>query len=243
MNTPDAALPPPLVFGGMQETSLIDFPGKVACVLFVSGCNFHCPYCHNSELALNRCPPDATLALDRTLAFLNERKGFLDGVVISGGEPTLHPALFSVCREIKQLGYPIKLDTNGSRPHTIAALLEANLVDYIAMDIKTLPERYEPIIRPHAASSSIVSSIQLIKSSGMAHEFRTTCISPLVDLAVIEQIAQLIQGADLYALQQFHTTGVLDPVYCQESGRRYDNQTFAQFRAAATPWVKRCIIR
>lgn len=243
MNTPDAALPPPLVFGGIQETSLIDFPGKVACVLFVPGCNFHCPYCHNSELALNRCPPEAALALDRALDFLKARKGFLDGVVISGGEPTLHPALSSVCREIKQLGYPIKLDTNGSRPDTVAALLEARLVDYIAMDIKTVPERYEPVIRPRADDPSIVTSIRLIQSSGMAHEFRTTCINPLVDLAVIEQIARLIQGADLYALQQFHTMGVLDAAYCQESGRRYDDHALEQFRSAAAPWVKRCVIR
>jgi pyruvate formate lyase activating enzyme len=105
-----------MIFGGIQPNSMIDFPGKLASVLFVPGCNFRCPYCHNPSLVLNQIDPENTLTLNEAIDFLRERQGFLDGVVITGGEPTLKPELLSVCQKIKQLGYPIKLDTNGSRP-------------------------------------------------------------------------------------------------------------------------------
>lgn len=222
---------------------MIDFPGKLACVLFVPGCNFRCPYCHNPSLALNQIDPINTLTLEETIDFLCERQGFLDGVVITGGEPTLQPELLSVCRKIRQLGYPIKIDTNGSRPKAIEALLAASAVDYIAMDVKSDPERYAPLLLPEADPASILSSIRLILKSGVMHEFRTTCINPLVDLSVIKKISRLVEGADLYVLQQFQTTQVLDPDYCRESGRRHDGQTLEMFRSLAAPWVKRCIVR
>lgn len=232
-----------MIFGGIQKNSMIDFPGKLACVLFVPGCNFRCPYCHNPTLALNQIDPENILTIEEVIDFLIERQGFLDGVVITGGEPTLQQELFSICLKIKQLGYPIKLDTNGSRPKAIEALLGAGMVDYIAMDIKSDPENYSPLLWPNGDPESILASIQLILKSGMAHEFRTTCINPLVDLAVIKTISKLVEGADLYVLQQFHTTQVLDPDYCREHGRRYDEQTLEIFRSVAAQRVKRCIVR
>lgn len=232
-----------MIFGGIQENSMIDFPGKLACVLFVPGCNFRCPYCHNPSLALNQIDPENTLTLKKAIAFLRERQGFLDGVVITGGEPTLQPGLLSVCEKIKQLGYPIKIDTNGSHPKVIEALIAVGLVDYIAMDVKSDPDRYFPLLWSDEDSASILSSIRLILESGIAHEFRTTCINPLVDLPAIKKISRLVKGADLYVLQQFHTTQVLDPGYCQQNDRRHNEQTLETFRSVATPWVKQCIVR
>lgn len=232
-----------MIFGGIQQNSMIDFPGKLACMLFVPGCNFRCPYCHNPSLALNQIDPENTLTIAEAMDFLLERQGFLDGVVITGGEPTLQPELLSVCEKIKQLGYPIKIDTNGSRPKAIEALIAAGVVDYIAMDVKSAPEHYVPLILAKGDPGSILSSIRLILKSGVAHEFRTTCIHPLVDLSIIKKISRLVEGADLYVLQQFHTRQVLDPDYCRESGRRHDEQTLEVFRSVAAPWVKRCIVR
>lgn len=232
-----------MIFGGIQENSMIDFPGKLACVLFASGCNFRCPYCHNPSLALNRIDPENTLTIAQAMDFLLERQGFLDGVVITGGEPTLQPELLSVCEKIKLIGYPIKLDTNGSHPKVIEALIAAGVVDYIAMDVKSAPEHYAPLILAKGDPGSIHASIRLVLESGIAHEFRTTCINPLVDLSIIKTISRLVKGADLLVLQQFHTRQVLAPDYCRESGRRYDEQTLEIFRSVAAPWVKRCIVR
>ena len=135
-----------MVFGGLQKNSLIDYPGKVSCVLFLSGCNFDCPYCHNPDLAKDSSLCPVLLDEKAVFDFLQRRKGFLDGVVISGGEPTLQKDLLVLCKKIKELGYLIKLDTNGSRPQVIKRLIDEGLVDYIAMDIKTDPFHYSPLI-------------------------------------------------------------------------------------------------
>ena len=134
-----------MIIGGWQKNSFIDYPEKISCVLFVSGCNFDCPYCFNPDLVRNN--PKNILDLTRIYDFLENRKGLLDGVVISGGEPTLHNELFLLCKNIHQMGYPIKLDTNGSRPQVIKKLIDAGMIDYIAMDIKTDPFNYSPLIQ------------------------------------------------------------------------------------------------
>jgi len=192
---------------------------------------------------LNQTDPADTFSLNDVIELLTERQGFLDGVVITGGEPTLREELPSACEQIKQLGYPLKLDTNGSRPEVIRALLSANAIDYIAMDIKSAPENYVPLICSNMDESVIRASIQLILNSGIAHEFRTTCIHPLVSHSIIREIADLINGANLYVLQQFHMTDVLNPTFCREVTRRFDMQTLDSFRSEAAPKVKKCIIR
>lgn len=223
---------------------MIDYPGKLACVLFTIGCNFHCPYCHNPELALNQVDPAETLGINEVIELLTERQGFIDGVVITGGEPALHhQTLTDACKRIKQLGYPLKLDTNGSHPEVIKSLLAENLLDYIAMDIKSTPERYAPLIWEKANERAILDSIEMILNAGIAHEFRTTCIHPLVSLQTISTISTLIEGADLYVLQQFHTKGVLDPSFCQARNRRFDTRTLEIFRSTAETRVKKCILR
>jgi pyruvate formate lyase activating enzyme len=230
-----------MVFGGIQKSTLIDYPGKVASVLFFSGCNFHCPYCHNPELAkgtaLEIWPEQA--AYD----FLEKRKGFIEGVVISGGEPSLHPDVIRICRTIRQMGYPIKLDTNGSRPKVLEELISGNLVDYVAMDIKTVPEYYPKYIQENCNTDAIASSIRLIKTSGLSHEFRTTCVRPLIDRHIVERICDLIQGADLYVLQQFRLSHVLNPDFFKAHDYCITESDLLEFRTIAEKWVASCMIR
>ena len=130
--------------GGMQKNSLIDYPGKLSSVIFFSGCNFDCPFCHNPELARGSAACQADLTASNICNFLEQRQGFLDGVVLSGGEPTLQNDLEELCIRIKGFGFPVKLDTNGSRPKVLEGLIEKKLVDYIAMDLKTDPVLFEP---------------------------------------------------------------------------------------------------
>ena len=232
-----------MIFGGIQKNSLIDYPGKISCVLFALGCNFSCPYCHNPKLVKGRVPGADIFNEDKAFALLEKRAGFLDGVVISGGEPTLHPDLESVCRRIKQLGYPLKLDTNGSRPKVLSRLIDAGLLDYIAMDVKTDPARYAPPIWEKGRPETIVESIKRVMKSGLPYEFKTTCVRPLVDRDIIETICRLIHGAERYALQQFQNTGVLDPTFFETHTEQYDLKDLERFRKIAAPWVGECFVR
>jgi pyruvate formate lyase activating enzyme len=230
-----------MVFGGIQKSTLIDYPGKVACVLFFSGCNFHCPYCHNPELAKGMALeqwPEQT-AYD----FLEERKGFLEGVVISGGEPSLHPDLIRVCQTVRQMGYPIKLDTNGSCPNVLEELISRGLVDYVAMDIKTIPENYPQYIQKDCNTDAIISSIRLIKTSGLSHEFRTTCIRPLIDKHIVERICGMIQGADLYVLQRFRLSHVLNPDFFIAQDYCITENDLLEYQTIAEKWIRSCLIR
>ncbi|MBW2606940.1 MAG: anaerobic ribonucleoside-triphosphate reductase activating protein [Deltaproteobacteria bacterium] len=232
-----------MVFGGLQKNSLIDYPGKISCVLFTSGCNFDCPYCHNPDLA-NGCAKYSPFSTENGVYdFLDSRKAFLDGVVISGGEPTLQKDLVSICEKVKNMGYPVKLDTNGSRPRVLKQLIDDGLVDYIAMDIKTDPFHYSPLIKKDCKPDNIISSIRIIMESELAYEFRTTCIKPIVNKQVIESISRRIKGAMLYVLQQFQNTDVLHPEFFQENEEPYDHDELLHFKSIAEPWVKRCIVR
>jgi pyruvate formate lyase activating enzyme len=231
-----------MVFGGLQKNSLIDYPGKVCCVLFLAGCNFRCPFCHNPELVMgNGCA--SYLCEQAVYHFLERRKEFLDGVVISGGEPTIHKKLAFLCEKIKQIGYPVKLDTNGSRPKMIKRLIDEGYVDYIAMDIKTDPFHYSPLITTDHNPDNILSSIQIIMESTITYEFRTTCVQPFVDAHIIGKIANIIEGAVFYALQRFRNTGVLQAEFFSKINPGYDDAELVRLQSIAEPWVKKCIIR
>ena len=229
--------------GGLQKNSFIDYPGKISCVLFVSGCNFDCPYCHNPSLVKNGPGRSATLNGNEFFGFLERRKGFLDGVVISGGEPTLQKDLIHICEKIKRLGYPVKLDTNGSRPQALKKLINEGLVDYIAMDIKTDPYHYPPYIKKDCNPNSILSSIQGIMNSSLPYEFRTTCVKSIVNADTIKNIAKIIKGAMLYALQRFHNTNVLHPEFFKNDQFVFEEDELITMKSLAEPWVKKCIVR
>jgi len=232
-----------MIFGGFQKQSLIDYPGKLACILFTSGCNFTCPYCHNPDLVGkpgSRCP---TLATEAVFDFLDKRRKFLEGVVISGGEPTLHPDLATVCNQIKGMGYKIKLDTNGSHPEVLSRLIQNLLVDYLAMDIKTDPAAYPRAISPQNTTESIQQSISLVMDCGLPYEFRTTCVPPFVDESILNKIVRRIKGARYFALQRFKAEKVLSPAFFQKELPPYSRKDLNRFQTLAAPWVQTCIVR
>ena len=237
-----------MVLGGLQKNSFIDFPGKVSAVLFLAGCNFKCPYCHNPELVggFSNCP--AFINENWMLDFLRKRKGLLDGVVISGGEPTLQDDLATLCDKLKNLGFPIKVDTNGSRPKVIRNLIRQGLVDYVAMDIKTVPLGYQALASSGFDPKSIQESIHIIMESGLDYEFRTTCIKPLVDENVVRDISELIQGSTLYALQRFRDDKVLKPEFfrCGAAGAigsGLSEPEMSRLHDIASSFVQSCIVR
>lgn len=188
---------------GIQKLTLLDYPEHTACTLFVPGCNFRCPFCHNSELL-----GGAVEFYDEAeiFAFLKKRAGVLEGVCITGGEPTLYTDLDRLIGKIKELGYSVKLDTNGFLPDRLSALIDAGLVDYVAMDIKNSPERYAETVglpQERFDITPIERSIDVIMTSAPDYEFRTTVAAELFDEKSIEQAARMITGAKKYYLQKF----------------------------------------
>lgn len=232
-----------MVFGGLQKSSLIDYPGRLSCVIFLSGCNFDCPYCHNPSLATGSAVCGDLMNPDSLRNFLAKRRDFLEGVVISGGEPTIQKNLFKLCEAVKNLGYSIKLDTNGSRPDELKRLIEHGLVDYVAMDIKTEPLRYRKLICSDLNPDDLLSSIVTIMQSAPDYEFRTTCVKGFVDERVIENIALLIKNASLYALQSFNPTEVLHPEFFNDREMGLDFTEMNKLRSIAEPLVKECVVR
>jgi pyruvate formate lyase activating enzyme len=230
--------------GGIQRNSFIDYPGKLSCVLFVSGCNFTCPYCHNPQLVKGNSTSSNCLDEKASYEFLEKRMGFIDGVVISGGEPTLHRDLQILLEKIKRMGYPIKLDTNGSRPEVIKRIIDEGLTDYIAMDIKADPFDYPLSIARNYDPQSILSSIEIIRNSGLPYEFRTTCVKPIVNERSIRNILRTIKGAELYALQRFRAGhGVLEPRFFAKNGAGQNKDELRKLKTIADPWVQKCIVR
>ena len=187
---------------GLQKMTLLDFPGRVACTVFLGGCDFRCPFCHNFELIDGTAQPvmdDAEL-----IRFLKSRKGLIDGVAITGGEPCLHKDLPEFIRKIRAVGYPVKLDTNGYHPALLESILKENLVEYVAMDIKNCPQKYPLTCGVESMDMGVIEqSISLLMHSGISYEFRTTVIDELHEESDFHDIGKLIEGADRYFLQRF----------------------------------------
>lgn len=187
---------------GLQKLTLLDYPGHTACTVFLAGCDMDCPFCHNSDLITAGAP--VLMEEDELFSFLKKRKGILDGVAFTGGEPLLRRDLPEVMAKIKEEGFLVKLDTNGNHPEALARVLEDGLADYVAMDIKNSPDRYaETIGLASFDPGKIFESIALLKDGGGDYEFRTTVIRQLHDEASFEGIAQMIKGAEKYFLQAF----------------------------------------
>ncbi|MEG0027529.1 MAG: anaerobic ribonucleoside-triphosphate reductase activating protein [Raoultibacter sp.] len=193
---------------GLQKLTLLDFPGKTAATIFTPGCNFRCPFCHNSDLVLgenlegNAAFPE--MLLEEFFAFLDKRHGLLDGICITGGEPLLQNDIEGFCRRIKTEGFAVKLDTNGSFPEKLRDLVDAGLVDYVAMDVKNCPSRYgETIGLPPFDSTPVQASIDYLLRGTIPYEFRTTVVRELHDTESLIALAHRIAGADAWYLQSF----------------------------------------
>jgi pyruvate formate lyase activating enzyme len=205
-----------MVVGGLQRFSLIDFPGKVSCVVFTQGCNFRCPYCYNRSLVLPEYYEEP-VPREVVFRFLKKRRGLLDGVVITGGEPTVQEGLEEFIDQVKSLGYAVKLDTNGSHPEILRRLISGGLLDYIAMDIKAPLRKYEEVVGVNFETGNIVRSIFLIMSSGVPYEFRTTIVDGLLSEGDIIEIGKMVAGAERFALQSFVPSETLvDPSYAEK---------------------------
>ncbi len=192
---------------GYQKLTLLDFPGKVACTVFTGGCNLRCPFCHNATLVLS--PREGENKEEEVLSFLSSRRGILEGVCITGGEPILQPDLAHFVEKVKQMGYLVKLDTNGSDPAALSLLLKKGGVDYIAMDIKSSPENYGKAIGRDLSFDRFAESVSVIRSSGIPYEFRTTVVKGIHTKEDMESIGKFLQKDEKYFLQGFVDSGNL----------------------------------
>ena len=205
-----------MVLSGIQKFTLIDYPGKIACVLFTGGCNYRCGFCHNPEFVL----PEELAKLSKSfipevaaLNFLKKRRGMLEGVVISGGEPTIMPDLEDFIMKVRDLGFAVKLDSNGNRPEVLRSLIDKGLVDYIAMDFKTSLPDYRSLVGQWADEMKLRESIELLKQGDVDYEFRTTLIRKVHTPEILKIMSKTLAGAKRLYLQTFRSGIVLDPVF------------------------------
>jgi pyruvate formate lyase activating enzyme len=225
--------------GGFQKTSLLDYPDRISAIVWVSGCNFRCPFCYNKNLALGTAE---LFPEDEILSFLSKRKEQLEGVVISGGEPLLQEDIVDFIEKIKKQRFPVKIDTNGAFPEKLGELLEKQLVDYVAMDVKAPKKKYRELVDVDVDISKIEASIDLIKNKAPAYEFKTTFVPDLLKKEDIVEIAKWLKGADLYYLQQFKPLSPLISSTLEHAipyPKNYLEETFT----AIQPFFKRCAVR
>jgi len=198
-----------MLISGLQKLTLLDYPGKVACTVFTGGCNFRCPFCHNSALVLPEQLSQGTGA-DEVLRFLKKRVGVLDGVAVTGGEPLLHPDIGDFLKEVKALGFLVKLDTNGSFPDRLIALVEAGLTDRVAMDIKNAPALYAKTVGLERFDlGGVTRAKDFLLSGAVDYEFRTTVVKGLHTKESLREAAEWIRGAKEYYLQQYKDSGAI----------------------------------
>ncbi|MCP4670645.1 MAG: anaerobic ribonucleoside-triphosphate reductase activating protein [Desulfobacula sp.] len=235
-----------MYIGGFQKNSLIDFPGTMACVVFTQGCNFTCPYCHNPDLVPGHLKHNYDFYDEKKIFnFLEARKGFLEGVVITGGEPTLQKDLIKFCKKIKNIGYKIKIDSNGTRPQILAVLFNNKLVDFISMDIKTSLGNYNLVLPPGKFDiKTITDSIQIIMEKAPLYEFRTTCSKPFVNEEIMADIGKMIKGASKYILQKCsRNVKVLDPDFLQSDDDFFSDEQMIELKNVIDEYVHSSVIR
>lgn len=219
---------------------MIDYPDKISCIIFTQGCNFRCPYCHNPELVKPEMFGES-LNEEEFFDFLKERTGKLDAVSITGGEPTLQYDLIEFIKKIRDLGFLIKLDTNGTNPEMLKEIIDQKLVNYLAMDIKAPFEKYEEITRMPVNIEKIKQSVEMIKNSGLEYEFRTTLVKKLLSPDDIEQIGRDIAGAKQYFLQKFVSTKTVDEKVLNEE--TYNEEELENLKERLKPFVAKCLSR
>ncbi len=218
---------------GIEKFSSRDFPGHISSTVFLGGCTFRCPYCHNSQLVLE---PETiqSMAADWFLSYLDSRKGWLEAICFTGGEPLLHEDLEDLIRVVRERGLLVKLDTNGSFPDRLEALLALGLVDWVALDIKAPLERYREVTRSTVDPEKIVRSADLLRSSGIRHHFRTTVVPGLVGKEDVVRIGEWLNGAARYFIQQFVPQTTIDPAYLDV--KPYGRAQLEEIVAAAKPY-------
>jgi len=220
---------------GLEKFASKDYPGYISATVFLGGCNFRCPFCHNADLVLR---PDALpdVATETFLGFLDERTGWLEAVCVSGGEPLLTPDLESLLREIKERGLRTKLDTNGSLPDRLEAVLGSGLVDAVAMDIKAPPVKYWAVTRSDVREDDIRRSAAIVRGSGLEYMFRTTAVPGLVAEEDLVAIGRWLEGAELFQLQPFVARNTLDPEFLKV--KPYCKESMEKLAAAVRPFFK-----
>jgi pyruvate formate lyase activating enzyme len=222
-------------FSGIQKTSLIDFPNRIASVLFTPGCNLRCPFCHNWRIVVDPKPP--FLQEEAALRILENRKKYVDAVVVTGGEPTMHKESPKFLRRLKEKGFAVKLDTNGFYPQVLEECLQ--YVDYVALDVKTSLEKYARLGAKDTAS--FLRTIEMLKTGKVDYEFRTTVVPGFVDAEDIHQIGELVKGTKTFAFQQFIPEDTLDKGF--KTVKPYPPENIGKFADAMKKYVGKIVVR
>jgi pyruvate formate lyase activating enzyme len=226
--------------GYLQKTSFIEYPGRISAVVFTQGCNFRCPYCHNPEL-VEPARFSPALEIDTILSYLRTRKGKLDALSITGGEPCLQPGLLSFMKTVKDMGFLVKLDTNGSFPDVVSKAIGSGVVDFVAMDVKAPLSRYQEVAGCTLDPGAVAESIRIIRDSGVDCEFRTTLVEGLLDRNDLLEIGRLVEGVPRYALQRFVASKHLDESFFL--ARTLDETEIDGIVEALRPMVGKLIVR
>ena len=227
-----------MLLGGLQRSSLIDYPGKVCAIAFTIGCNFRCPYCHNPELVNETAKK---ISEKEFFTFLESRVGLLDAVTVTGGEPTQHDDLVNFISQVKKLGFLVKLDSNGTRPEVLKHLIDSSLVDYVAMDIKSPLDKYSITVGRLVDFEKIQESIALLLENKVPYEFRTTVLKDMLAIDDFHEIGKMIEGAKVYYLQKFVPTKLLNPKF--ENKIVYSEEEFEDLRSMMEQYVEACHTR
>lgn len=241
-----------MIIGGIEKLTLLDYPDHLAAIIFTQGCNFRCHFCYNPMLVWPSFPGSdeknkkekglSPLSTEDLFLFLSERFGRLEGVVITGGEPTLHPDLPEFIKKIKEIGYLVKLDTNGTNPEMLGALLKSKLIDYIAMDLKAPYEKYEETVGVAVDYNNLQKSVKIIMSSGLPYEFRTTVVPGLLTKEDFSSMGEAIKGAKKWYLQFFKSdTDLVDAEY--EAQAPYTRKEMKEFAEIGSAYVDLCELR
>ncbi|HOZ36970.1 MAG TPA: anaerobic ribonucleoside-triphosphate reductase activating protein [bacterium] len=230
-----------MLIGGLQKTSLLDYPDKISAVIFTVGCNFRCGFCYNSDL-VTHAKQAKIIPEEEVLAFLSVRKKKLDAVVITGGEPTLQADLLKFIQKIKALGYLVKLDTNGTNPDRLTQLIKRRLIDYLAMDVKASLPNYTKVVNVKVSPADIKKSIKTIMDSGLPYEFRSTLLPALHSREEVLAMSELISGASRYFLQKFFPTDSLNDQNFR-SLKSFTDREMAELAKICLVNVKECFVR
>ena len=226
-----------MLIGGFQKMTVLDYPGKIACIIFTHGCNFKCPFCHNASLVIDEAD---LISQEEIFSYLNKRKGILDGVCISGGEPLLQKDIFDFMKRIKDMGFLVKLDTNGYLPDKLQYVIENKLVDYVAMDIKNCKEKYSSTCNLIGLDiSKIEKSVEILMESKVEYEFRTTVVKELHEIVDFIKIGEWIKGAKKYYIQSFVDSGNV----IEKGLSSLDLQALNSILATVSPYVECASLR